>query len=57
VLSSVVVCHVLMSSIIFELSFYLDSDPLTKFHESFSVLSWWRDHKRNYPILSILKMS
>jgi hypothetical protein len=43
-----------MSSIIFYLSFYLDSDPLTKFDESFSVLSWWRDHKRNYPILSIL---
>ena len=43
-----------ISSTISELSSYLDSDPLTEFDDSFSVLSWWRDHKRTYPILSIL---
>jgi hypothetical protein len=42
------------SCTISELSSYLDGDPLTKFDESFSVLSWWHDHKRTYPILSIL---
>ena len=43
-----------LSCSISELSTYLDSDPITEFDESFSVLSWWRDHKRTYPILSIL---
>jgi hypothetical protein len=43
-----------ISCIISKLSSYLDSDPLTEFDESSSVLSWWRDHKRTYPILSIL---
>jgi hypothetical protein len=43
-----------ISSTISELSSYLDSDPLTEFDDSFSVLSWWCDHKRTYPILSIL---
>ena len=27
---------------------------LTFFYEEFSVLSWWRDHKLTYPVLSIL---
>ena len=27
---------------------------LTFFDEEFSVLSWWRDHKLTYPVLSIL---
>jgi hypothetical protein len=37
-----------------ELSAYLDSDSLNQYDESFSVLNWWQDHKRNYIVLSIL---
>jgi hypothetical protein len=37
-----------------ELSSYLDSDSLSQYDESFSVLNWWQDHKRTYPILSVL---
>jgi hypothetical protein len=37
-----------------ELSSYLDSDSLNQFDESLSVLNWWQDHKRTYPILSVL---
>jgi hypothetical protein len=37
-----------------ELSSYLDSDSLNQYDESFSVFNWWQDHKRTYPILSVL---
>jgi hypothetical protein len=37
-----------------ELSTYLDSDSLNQYDDSFSVLNWWQDHKRTYPVLSIL---
>jgi hypothetical protein len=37
-----------------ELQTYLDSDHVTRFDDSFSILSWWHDHKRTYHILSIL---
>jgi hypothetical protein len=39
---------------VFELSTYLDSDSLNQYDDSFSVLNWWQDHKRTYPVLSIL---
>jgi hypothetical protein len=42
------------SCTVFELSSYLDSDSLNQYDESFSVLNWWQDHKRTYPILSVL---
>jgi hypothetical protein len=42
------------SCIVSELSSYLDSDSLNQYNESFSVLNWWQDHKRTYPILSVL---
>jgi hypothetical protein len=32
----------------------LDSDSLNQYDESFSVFNWWQDHKRTYPILSVL---
>jgi hypothetical protein len=37
-----------------ELTTYLDSDPVSQFDDSFSILSWWHDHKRTYHVLSIL---
>ena len=37
-----------------ELTSYLDSDLVTQFDESFNILSWWHDHKRIYPVLSML---
>jgi hypothetical protein len=37
-----------------ELSSYLNSDSLNQFDESLRVLNWWQDHKRTYPILSVL---
>ena len=37
-----------------ELTSYLDSDTVNFFDEEWSVLSWWRDHKLTYPVLSIL---
>jgi hypothetical protein len=37
-----------------ELSSYLDSDPISDFDDDFNILSWWRDHRRLYPVLSIL---
>lgn len=37
-----------------ELTSYLDSDTVNFFYEEWSVLSWWRDHKLTYPVLSIL---
>jgi hypothetical protein len=37
-----------------ELSMYVDSDPITVFDDDFGILSWWREHKNTYPILSIL---
>jgi hypothetical protein len=37
-----------------ELTTYLDSDPVSQFDDSFSILFWWHDHKRTYHVLSIL---
>ena len=37
-----------------ELLSYLDSDPVSEYHDDFNILSWWRDHRRAYPVLSIL---
>ena len=37
-----------------ELTSYLDSDTVNFFDEEWSVLSWWRDHKLTYHVLSIL---
>jgi hypothetical protein len=37
-----------------ELSMYIDSDPITMFDDDFDILSWWREYKTTYPILSIL---
>ena len=37
-----------------ELTSYLDSDTINFFDEKWIVLSWWRDHKLTYPVLSIL---
>jgi hypothetical protein len=36
------------------LSSYLDSDPFSDFDDDFNILSWWHDHRRLYPVLSIL---
>jgi hypothetical protein len=33
---------------------WLDSDLVSQFVDSFSILSWWHDHKRTYHVLSIL---
>jgi len=33
---------------------YLDSDPVSEYDDDFNILSWWRDHRRLYPVLSIL---
>jgi hypothetical protein len=37
-----------------ELSSYLDSDCVVQYDEDFNILNWWHEHKRIYPILSIL---
>jgi hypothetical protein len=37
-----------------KLTTYLDSDPISHFDDSFSILSWWHGHKRTYHVLSIL---
>jgi hypothetical protein len=37
-----------------ELSSYLDSDCVVQYDEDFNILNWWHEHKRTYPILSIL---
>ncbi|CAO2201317.1 unnamed protein product [Urochloa humidicola] len=37
-----------------ELTAYLDSDTVTQYDDDFCVLSWWHEHKRSYPVLSIL---
>jgi hypothetical protein len=37
-----------------ELQTYLDNNPVSQFDESFSILSWWHDHKRTYHVISIL---
>jgi hypothetical protein len=38
---------------VFELTNYLDYDPVSQFDDSFNILSWWHDHKRTYHVLSI----
>jgi hypothetical protein len=30
----------------YELTTYLDSDPVSQFDNPFNILSWWRDYKR-----------
>jgi hypothetical protein len=37
-----------------ELLAYLDSDPIFEYDDDFNILSWWRDHRRVYPVLSII---
>jgi hypothetical protein len=37
-----------------ELLPYLDTDPVSEYDDDFNILSWWRDHRRAYPVLSIL---
>jgi hypothetical protein len=37
-----------------ELAMYLYSDSITVFDDGFDILSWWHEHKSNYPILSLL---
>jgi hypothetical protein len=37
-----------------ELLSYLGSDPVSKYDDDFNILSWWHDHQRAYPVLSIL---
>jgi hypothetical protein len=37
-----------------ELQTYLDSDHVSQFDDSFSILSWRHGHKRTYHVLSIL---
>jgi hypothetical protein len=37
-----------------ELQTYLDSDLVSQFDDSFSILSWLHDYKRTYHVLSIL---
>jgi hypothetical protein len=37
-----------------ELLTYLDSDPVSEYDDDFNILSWWHDHRRAYPVLSIL---
>ena len=37
-----------------ELTNYLDSDTVSQFEDSFSIISWWHEHKLTYPVLSIL---
>ena len=37
-----------------ELTNYLDSDTVSHIDDSFSIISWWYEHKLTYPVLSIL---
>jgi len=37
-----------------ELQSYLDSDPVSEYDDDFNILSWWRDHRRAYPVISML---
>jgi hypothetical protein len=37
-----------------ELLAYLDSDPISEYDDDFNILRWWHDHRRAYPVLSIL---
>jgi hypothetical protein len=37
-----------------ELSAYLDSDTVNQFDDDFSIINWWHEHKRTYPVISIL---
>ena len=37
-----------------ELSAYLDSDNVTAYEDDFDLLLWWRDHKLNFSVLSIM---
>ena len=37
-----------------ELTNYLDSDTVSRFDDSFSIINWWHEHKLTYHVLSIL---
>jgi len=37
-----------------ELNSYLDSDNVALFDDDFDIINWWHEHKRTYPVLSIL---
>ena len=37
-----------------ELTNYLDSDTVSQFDDSFSIINWWHEHKLTYHVLSIL---
>jgi hypothetical protein len=32
----------------------LDSDIVNQFDDDFNIINWWHEHKRTYPVLSIL---
>lgn len=36
-----------------ELTAYLDSGTITQFDDDLNVLTWWREHKPSYHVLSI----
>ena len=42
------------TSVVCELSAYLDSDNITSYEDDFDLLLWWCDHKLTFPILSIM---
>jgi hypothetical protein len=37
-----------------ELLSYLDTDPISEYDDDFNILSWCRDQRRAYPVLSII---
>ena len=37
-----------------ELTNYMDSDTVSQMYDSFSIISWWHEHKLTYHVLSIL---
>jgi hypothetical protein len=37
-----------------ELLYYLDTNSIFGYDDDFNILSWWRDHRCAYPVLSIL---
>ena len=37
-----------------KLNSYLDSDNVSLFDDDFNIINWWHEHKRTYPVLSIL---
>jgi hypothetical protein len=41
-------------AVVSKLSFYLDSDIVTCFHDEFNLMKWWHEHKLTFPIISIM---